>query len=144
MREIEFRGLHTTIAGKRKMVYGDLIHNRKLKSSKSEFSIVSMEDGKFEVYEVNPRTIGQFINIKDKKGRKIYDGDILDIKKFKGDFIMIIEWDDYGAQFHAVGEPKVTEWGTSINKGFLSDYTVIGNIHENQKLIPIIPEEKYE
>lgn len=64
MREIEFRGKNIVT---NEWVYGDLIHNDDKTYIKTETSEI----------EVDSKTIGQYLELKDCEGNKIYEDDIL-------------------------------------------------------------------
>ena len=65
MREIKFRGLRTDGKG---WVYGDLLCNW------TTPMILSDADG--NEYSIIPSSVGQFVGLKDKNGKDIYEGDL--------------------------------------------------------------------
>lgn len=101
-------------------------------------------------YHVDPDTVGQFTGITDKKGVKIFEGDIVckrDLTfnlQYKG---VVVYNSAIGCfRIHIEGESK----GTTMRMGFEAsdvyddgkctvpvkyDYEVIGNIHDNSELL---------
>lgn len=131
MREILFRG-------KRKdngeWVYGDLIH-RKIWSS--ELYIIRVEDNGFDSYveyEVTPETIGQDTGLTDKNGKKIFEGDVVNVNTKKDELCHRYEGRNLVIQFD--------EFHRFIANGRLAyplcnhyEWEVIGNIHGNPELL---------
>ena len=73
--------------------------------------------------------IEQYTGLKDKNGKPIYDGDIVDDGYSN---ICEIRWREKCAGFKAVNEND----GYATNVWFVSKYgEVIGNIHENPELL---------
>lgn len=70
--------------------------------------------------EVVPETVGQFTGLFDKKGKEIYEGDILQSNNCQ----IKVEWDNYKCCWNIV------EYGIHL-------YEVIGNIHDNPELIKL-------
>jgi uncharacterized phage protein (TIGR01671 family) len=69
-REIEFRGFDS-----REWRYGDLEYNRKDDVARIH---TYKEDGSYgKQYLVDPYTVGEFTELLDKYGKKIYEGDII-------------------------------------------------------------------
>lgn len=81
---------------------------------------------------VRPETVGQAVpGVKDKNGKHIFEGDI--VRGCMGDMVVFFDeiiGDGYGFQWKsAIG--GYTESMT----GFIDEYEVIGNIHDNPELL---------
>lgn len=72
--------------------------------------------------------VEQYTGLKDKNGKEIYEGDILQIDDhILGDFVVV--WHNFGWKIkRSVGYESL-----SVHKS--EDCTVIGNIHENSELL---------
>ena len=128
MRTIKFRGKRQS---DEKWAYGSLVYSENIKPA------IYFEVGKGEVKMldwcyVNPDTIGQFTSLKDKYGRDIYEGDILEadgcslyqkleVRFVRGVFAFL--WDGNLDDEFPTGSPT-HEWAK-----------VIGNIHDNPELL---------
>ncbi|TDX83982.1 YopX family protein [Epilithonimonas xixisoli] len=126
-REIKFRG-KTTIG--EKWVFGHIIFWG------SNYQIWETEqDGETHNYQVIPETVSQFTGLKDKNGKEIYEGDILDSSE-KVPLIFEVYYEDggfrYGTKDRSV---DIGFSGDTWLKEILTRFHVIGNIHDNPELL---------
>lgn len=143
MREIKFRGKSTTEFDDKKIwLYGDLLQPIEI-CDIYEISDCNSIDG--SRYQVDEDTIGQYTGLKDKTGKKIYEGDIVKITEKEKiskhkvismkPIIADIEWSEEYLTYILIT--------TSVKDAFesLTDYLdecdieVIGNIYDNPELL---------
>jgi len=124
-REILFRGWNEK---NKKWLYGYYLVNRgEHFISPDEFvnPLASYED-----YVVDADSVGQYTGLKDAKGVKIFEGDVIVDESYP----YIIQYHEEYSQFVAVPKPDVTiafyqQWVNE--RGFV----VIGNVYEDKELI---------
>ena len=127
MREILFRGKLKSGA----WVYGDL---RQYPSGVK--AIRSDEWGR--MLEVIPDTVGQYTGLLDRKGVKVFDGDIVRmysdyLDELVGENCMV----KYGA-FNCTCCNGVYGWEfVERDIRYYTDYEIIGNIHDNPELMEV-------
>ena len=121
-REILFRGKRIDNGD---WVYGDLIHNIdcvKVRERETDINRIAKS------YEVIPETIGQYTGLKDKNGKKIFEGDIVTGLFNYTDIIGHIV---YGSDATFFIERKGL-YGIGLNNA--EDWLeVIGNIHDKEE-----------
>jgi uncharacterized phage protein (TIGR01671 family) len=82
---------------------------------------------------VEPETVGQYTNMLDKNGRKIFEGDIIDFSdRSDGDGYGVVKYDanetEFGIEYDNIYE--------SLGKHYYpEDIEVIGNIYDNPNLV---------
>lgn len=141
MREILFRGFHPdengpqeiTLDGikiKGRWVQGDFCHPCHIVCEEIGDSVLGTNDVVFSDYDVLPETVGQYINLDDCDGQKIFDGDVVDI--CANDEIGEIEYDDDEAKFVVRRDGNIL---TDFSCYYGSDLHVVGNIFSNPDLI---------
>lgn len=144
MREILFRG-------KRKdngeWVYGSLVKRECgcfiYYETPDEFCQIG---NWLDSVEVIPETVGQYTGLKDKDGRKIFEGDVtqIDIEPggawhFPKRYEICYEDEDTGAFTHRVIDKNHAHYGHAFadpEDGMLPTWMrIIGNIHDNPELL---------
>lgn len=91
-------------------------------------------------YEVIPETIGQYTGLKDKNGKKVFEGDVVLITDDEGNMnfpdggVGAVEF--YDGSWYVNGCPNNGLY--DLDKGY--EIKVIGNIYDNPELL----ERKYE
>lgn len=134
MREILFRGKDSIT---KRWVYGALVQQQgnPLKEKAFIISYSNYQFGDFSeavMHEIDANTPGQYTGFVDKKGKKIFEDDIVSIYNSKA-FLFVVAWKDN--QYIL----KCTTNGVSDNILNViespEDVEVVGNIYDNSELI---------
>lgn len=110
--------------------------NKKWLNKDDAEDLIIRLDGSYEINKgwaiIEPDlTIEQYTGLKDKNGKKIYEGDIVKIEAYSRVFQVVYrKWD---CSF--VYENDEDEEIVHMFSGFPSAYEIIGNIHENPELL---------
>ena len=134
MREILFRG---------KMDNGEWVYGSFCMDALEQFNglcgvdgfirLYDKAKGKMQTYEVDRETVGQYTGLKDKDGKRIFEGDILLLDDIKG----IV---NYGTGCFCVnlsGQDYLYRSNPAIDI-VLNGYPgleIIGNIHDNPEML---------
>ena len=121
-REIKFRGKRIDTG---EWVYGSLIQ---WKDGVTTIITETKEDH----YEssVNPDTVGQYTGLRDRKGKDVWEGDLL--RTPEGD-IMVAEWIDAKIITRCV-RPYNPRYKNSLTFAYPVS-VVVGNIYDNPELL---------
>ena len=136
MRKILFRGKRVDNG---KWVYGYYWHveehyDSSIKAAKIHF-IKSIKNG--IDYRIDENTLGQYIGLKDKKGKEIFEGDIVleyDFWDKPTEYVHKVEWDDESCGFEPLSDSKNNcgHCGGGLNP---NDCKIVGNIYDNPEMI---------
>ena len=135
MREILFRGKRLDNGD---WVYGYYVHIGPVSCQRAY--IIPEYASSLYVNEVDPSTVGQYTGLKDKNGKRIWEGDIIDASAEWWDAsgpaghsspIIPVEWREYYCGFDPFANYDC-DCGVFI---YANNCIVIGNIHDNPELL---------
>ena len=134
MREILFRG--------KRVDNGELVYGWLCRVGDKYANIVEKDT---EVLcSVSTKTIGQYMGLTDKNGKKIFEGDILkiihkyqspfddDTKEYTDITTDVVFFDDEGLCFSYGKSPFLC-----VVDNVTAEYEVVGNIHDNPELLEV-------
>ena len=132
MREILFRG---KLPGTDEWVEGYVVKGQCTYILTAEnihyMSVSVMGHANIDVLSVKPDSVGQYTGLTDKNGKRIFEGDIVDILT-ENEEIGVVEYEDGGFLVSADG--FCVDFHANING---TDLEIIGNIHDNGELMEV-------
>jgi len=129
-REIKFRAKRSDTG---EWAYGSFIQSCYNEPTQIKQCGGCWEDPDWEYYDVNPETVGQYIEAQDAKGVEIYEGDIVTLM---GDIYQVCH-NDYLCAF-VLCDKDGDMWeriADDCPQHTAKDLEVIGNIHDNPELM---------
>lgn len=131
MREIIFRGKR--LAGG-EWVEGFYYQAKYYRSDKELCGYITVaypdeENRQSDHFMVDPATIGQYIGIPDKNGRRIFEGDIVEV--FGCDDYLVVEYKEDDALYALVGMDLIL----TFEHLYDDEVLVVGNIHDDRRMV---------
>lgn len=142
MREILFRGKRIDNG---EWVYGYLVHRSKhWREPDDRYFIIFDGEFQYDVYdgeEVDPDTVGQYTGLTDRKGHRIFEGDIVNHVGAHFPIRCLVK---YGAGEFSHGYHKYMGWvmediedeeWDKFNCNDVDGFEIIGNMFDNPELL---------
>lgn len=137
MREVVFRGKRIDNG---EWVEGSYCHAEKLDRSGDEHFIIEYS-ANGSSHRVDPETVNQYTGLKDKNGKRIFEGDIVQYyeRQIGGEYAPIVQPVGFEEGGFGVYRYFLNNWLRDAINGniLLEEIEVIGNIHDNQELLEI-------
>lgn len=130
MREILFRGKDFSGTLSHSWIFGSL------DTTEKEYpSIIYLDrfGNRCRIF-VDPKTVGQYVGLTDKNGKKIFEGDIVERLWLGEKHIYRIHYDSDIASF--IGADIYSEGFTTFDYD-ACEFEVIGNIYDNPELLEV-------
>ena len=129
MREILFRGKRTDNG---EWIYGDLMQNVdciKIREQEKDVKHITKS------FEIDLETVGQYTDLTDKNGKRIFEGDIVHClaRMDEANCVVIFEEGEFRLVPERNCKTYVTGGGYHALRCFVKE--VIGNIHDNPELL---------
>ena len=124
MREILFRGKKCD-----EWFEGCLLYDEE---NNKAFIAEYFEDESAYLREVIPETIGQYTGVTDRKGKKIFEGDIVyeyNVLGKRSDKKYVVTWEDIFVRW------SIAECHGMYGSEHIAFYEIIGNVHDNPELL---------
>ena len=135
MREIKFRGIDFSqlkLKNKKEWVYGDFYRQRSSTNIKLDADFFIRVNDLYDL-KIIPETLSQYTGIKDCKGRKIYEGDIIEFELKQFETIKGSVEFDYGTFYIKTNNEEYDK--ILLGNMNFNLIEIVGNIFENKGLL---------
>lgn len=130
MREILFRG--------KRVDNGEWIEGNLIQYPLSSYSYIMSNYGFDDEICVRSETVGQFTGLLDKKGKKIFEGDIVRRFNSKKQEVMryAVKWNTDCCMFVLMSEyTYLGEYDSDFTVFYGEEFEIVGNIYDNPELL---------
>lgn len=153
MREILFRAKNAD-GGEWVEGYYEFGYDAETETPTHYMWVVNHTERYGEMFMVIPETVGQYTGLTDRKGKKIFEGDILKVKTLwhaeypedengffkspiKKETYWSVEYKNFSGEMGFMVYGIDRRWHTHLtwNKLYNADAEVVGNIHDNPELL---------
>lgn len=121
---------------------GDWVYGLISRPYKEMFPTLPMEfrnENGVSGIEVDYKTVGQYVGICDRNGKKVYVGDIIKVYYCKNEYVGRVVFNEKTCGFEFWYNTIVGAYGEKathkMNFAQFSEFEVIGNIHDNPELL---------
>lgn len=139
MREIKFRGVRDTEDALIEIVYGDLTHDAPGSTAYGETHPyrISWKEGTAHCNApIRKGTAMQFTGLKDRNGKEIYEGDIVNIIDPHVETLgEVVYWTEVGRSYATFGVMGSGTFSDVMAYGNGREIEVIGNVYEAPELL---------
>lgn len=113
-----------------KWVFGDLTHVQRIVDEGTKPQV------RVNNYNVDENTVGQYTGTEDEKGTPIYENDIVEFVNAFEKKVYRYRVIYFGGCF-ALINCRISDHSTPFCNHIMSNYVVVGNIHDNAELLNI-------
>lgn len=115
---------------------GEWVQGYYYKSWDDVYIALSMINGKPDVVQIDPETVGQYTGLKDKNGVKIFEGDVVR-DRWNNQYTPVFRNGTYMALNVEYLHLAKQEPSTQFNVVWLNGCEVVGCIHDNPELLGV-------
>ena len=127
-REIKFRAKPNN---SNEWIYGDLTSHRTVSPKNGKFIYHKDERTGWGCFRVQLNTIGQYIGLKDRDGKEIYENDIVRILayNFDDEELFVVKYNINTARYELVNDDLIVSFDNVYNY----EVKIVGNIYDNNE-----------